>query len=286
MFISDTLSSIGIDNFRSMIPEKYYSLLQDEELVFTLVREADGSADVGFAITKEHNSWLEIIWIETMQGYKNDASIADFIRYIIRLARRSGRFEGVVVQIHESESTPRTFDILAMAGMETQICPNNIYRLVLGDIGTDKLSKGAGTFLADADPAMIRTVEEAIRRDKRGVPVALPIPVDDYIKDLSLVYAKSPEKAGVLLFSEVRDCLVFELAYSTTPTVLRSMLGAALSRANELFPPDKEILLPIVVNGSVKLINYLIPNAQCGKVIEATVRFKGSSGGPSVRPES
>jgi len=287
MFTSHTVTGPALDGFREYIPDKYIDLVDADELTLTLVHGPSGDPEdvVGSAVTNTHGDWLEIIWTETRENYRTDTAIAEFIRYIITQARRVGRHGGVFVQIHEAEATPRTRDILRMAGFEITTRKNNIYSFTLEDVDSSGLKAGKGTFLADADPGMREAIEHVISADKRAVPVELPIPWQNYDPELSVLYTDGPGKGGLLLFSHLDESIVFELAYSSTPTILRTLLGAAYKKATELYDPEQVVIAPIVLTGSEKLIEFLAPNARSGQVLEGILRFTSSDSLPKVRPD-
>lgn len=290
MFVSNIITTLSLVSYKDRIPEKYYNLLLAEELTLTAVRKdrwLDGEP-VGFAITNAHEDWLEIIWVDTEPGYRSDTFIAEFLRYIVRSARRLKRYTGVFIQIHNVEVTERTEPVLRMAGFEITPRVNNIFRFRLEDVSASMLKEGKCTFLCDADDDLLRKVEDVISSDPRDIPVQIPVPRNDYVQELSLLYHDDKERAGLLLFSKLRDCLVFELAYSSDPVILRTLLGSAYKKACELYGPGQIILAPIVMTGSVKLTEHLVPNAKCGQLLEAVIRFSSqvsTQSLPTARPD-
>ena len=290
MFVSNIITTLSLDDYKDRIPEKYYNLVAVEELTLTAVRKDKwlGGEPVGFAVTNAHEDWLEIIWVDTELDYRSDTAIAEFLRYIVRSARRLKRYTGVFIQIHNVEITDRTERVLKMAGFEITPRVNNIYKFRLGDVAASMLKEGNCTFLCDADDDLVGKVEEVISSDYRDVPVLIPIPRKDYVQELSVLYHNGKDKAGLLLFSKLRDCLVFELAFSSDPAILLILLGTAYKKACELYGPDKIVLAPIVMTGSAKLTKHLVPNSECGQLIEAVIRFSAQTTTPAlptVRPD-
>ena len=287
MFISHTINGPALESFRPYIPEKYFDLVDAEELTLTEVRRNNWETGetVGSAITNAHEDWLEIIWVETREAYRSNTAIAEFIRYIITRARRIGRYTGVFVQVHETEETPRTRDILKMAGLEITVRKNNIYSFCLKDVDSSGLKAGKSVFVADAVVEELQTIEHIIMNDERAIPVDIPISWENYDPDLSVIRIDKKEHGGLLLFSHLLDRIVFELAYASDPVILRSLFGSACKKALELYGPEQVVIAPIVLTGSVKLIEYLVPNAKSGQVLEGLVHFTSSDSLPNVRPD-
>lgn len=288
MFESTTITGMSLTKYRDLIPEGYYSKLERNEFDLTVIREiqSGGSIYAGLCVSNHHSEWFEIIWIHLSESVSRDSEIADFLRYITMSARRLVTCEGVFLQIHKSEILPRTAAVLKMAGFETSVHRNNIYSFRICDINSTELKPGNHVFLKDAPPEIIARTQNAISKSERPVPVPALVPWEEYNSELSVLYNGEGSDVGSLLFSDDDGRIVFSLAFATSPVILGQLLYAACDKARKTLSPDTEVLAPVVFEGSRKLIEHFVPNAQSGQVLEATMRFARNKNATDERPVS
>ena len=180
---------------------------------------------------------------------------------------------------HVSPELGSLKEILMFAGMDVSVEKDNIYEFRLQDVLREKSFETAAKRLSfvtlnQASRALRNQLELSVFEDERVVPAELPIPWSRYRGDISVLY-HSPETgaAGMLLFSEIGDSILFELAYSSSPLILAGLVEAALEIADEAFSPEQKILVPIVRDSSRQLVDKLVPNAARGEVVEAVKWF-------------
>ena len=281
MYNEHVIKARELRDYRKYIPGNYMAQLRSGHLTATAVYDGDRERDelVGVYVNGVHEGWFEIVWVGMGESYKSEVVTADFIRYFVRQARRTGKYKGAFMEPHITPENEHLKDVLRFAGMDVSVGKDNIFEFRLSEVIREKslgtAAKGISRVqLQDASPEMKAAMEEAILQDERAVPVAIPIPWEDYRQDLSLLYAPPSSKSrGVLLFSEVGDSIFFELAYSDSPRTLAALVGSAILLAEDLFPPEQKILVPVVRETSRQLVEHLVPTASRGEVLEAIQWF-------------
>ncbi len=272
------------------IPQNYYDQIHKGEL--TAIATYEGNPEdghlFGVIVTASHQGWLEIVWAYVGEEYRQEVQAAEFLRYCIRRERKTGRYIGAFCEIHMEEATALHRDILVLCGMELLTVKNNIYELRLSDIKhKDMLLQAAEKeeciSLEEADEDILELVEETIADDDRPVPVPSSIEWENYDPELSRICIVDDEPKGVLVFSKAADYLVLELAYTSTPSALPAMLGSALSTAEELYPEDQKILVPIVGRGVGDILGKMAPDAERGDTLQAVMWFEKARPLPSMQ---
>ena len=163
--------------------------------------------------------------------------------------------------------------------MSVYLEKNNNYEFRLSDIIREPSIMAAAekltcTPLTDADEAKKKYIEKSIMTDERMIPVALPIPWDEYLQDISLIHSNEKKNtSGMFLFSKVGDTVVFDLAYTSNAVIMASLMGNAIKTADKIFDPEQKFLVPIVSEATRPLIERLVPNAHRDELLEAILWF-------------
>ena len=290
MYCDKIIHNANLMSYNEYIPVNYHDQIRKGELSAVATYEGDPENDklIGVSVTGSHAGWLEIVWVAMADWYKQDVKAADFVRYIMRRAKKSNDYVGAFWEIHMDENTKYIRDILMLSGMELHEAKNNIYELSLSDVEHEDMLYAAAktadcTFLEDADEDTLEMVEEMIDEDERPIPAPSYFDWNFYIQELSLVCCENGKPVGLLLFSEAKDYLVLELAYSVSSKVMPGMIGTALLKAKELYPPDKRVLMPIVGKGAAEVTARIAPEAQRGDIVEAVTWFKERKVNKSLR---
>ena len=294
MYSDKIIHNANLKSYNEYIPVNYHEQIKRGELSAVATYEGDPEDDilVGVSVLGSHAGWLEIVWVAMGENYRQDVKAADFVRYVIRRAKKTDNYVGAFCEIHMDENTCMHIDILLLAGMELREAKNNIYEIALSEVEHGGMLIAAAknadcVFLEDIDEDdyedLLGTVEEMIDEDERPVPSPPFFMWNSYEQNLSLVCLEDENPVGVLLFSVAKDYLVLELAYSLSPKNMPGMVGAALLKAKELYPPDKKILLPIVGKGAADIIAKLAPGARRGDMIQAVTWFKERKTGKALR---
>ena len=279
-----------LEEYAFCIPKNYHEQIRNGEL--TAIATYDGNPEngrlFGVIVTASHQGWLEIVWAYTGKEYRLEVQTAEFLRYCIRREQKTGRYIGAFCEIHMEEATALHRDVLALCGMEMHTVKNNIYELRLSDIRhRDMLMKAAEKeeciSLEEADEDILELAEETIADDERPVPVPSSIEWESYDPELSRICIEDDEPKGVLLFSKAADYLVLELAYTVSQSALPAMIGSALSKAEELYPEDQKILVPIVGRGVGDILEKMAPDAERGEILQAVMWFEKARPLPSMQ---
>ena len=161
--------------------------------------------------------------------------------------------------------------------MDVSTVKNNIYEFTLKEIKKDRTLVAAADRilcvpLDGVNDTLADAMAEGILSGLKPVPVLYPVPWDNYRKDLSFLYL-SDDSAGMILFSEVGDSIVFDLAYSSNSVVLAGLIGTALKRARKTLSPDQKLLVPIVSEETRALAGRLVPDSRRGNNAEACIWY-------------
>ena len=280
MYTDQIIHTANLMNYSEEIPVNYHDQIKKGEIsaIATFNGEPGSGRLVGTTITASHAGWLEIIWFSMGEGYHEEVQAADYLRYVIRKAEKTGNYIGAFAEIHVDEHTEKIADILTLAGMELKESKNNNYEIAISEITNDGMlieqaKRSECIFLEDASEEVIGKLEDKIYDDKRAIPVPSYMEWENYMGDLSVIGLEKGEPIGCLLFTEKKDYLIMELLFSASPKAIPGILGTALIKARELFPGDKKILMPLVGNRSAELVEKLAAGAKRGKIVEAVTWF-------------
>lgn len=270
-----------ISEFSDYIPENYVSQIIDGGLTVTATYIDSETPDnfVGAYITGVHEKWVELVWLSTHKKYKEDYErIISFARHIIAESYNAGRYHGIFSEMHIPEELMIS-TVLKDAGMSVYLENNNNYEFVLSDIVREPSIMSAAeklscTPLMDAGDDIRSYLKNSVINDERMIPVALPIPWDDYMQDISILHANQKKNTtGMFLFSKVGDTVVFDLAYTSNAVIMASLIGNAIKIADKTFAPDQKFLVPIVSEATRPLIERLVPNAHRDEILQAVLWF-------------
>ncbi len=266
----------NVDKFRKFVPENYLSQIKDGILIVTATYDRNKEMK-GVSITADHERWLEIVWLSFPEEKTDRDTAMAFFSYILERGRSAGIYLGAFMELHMVDGTEKMLPILKETGMDVAIVKNNIYEFTLKEIKWDRtILLAADRMLAVPLSGINKTIADAmaegILEGSKPVPVLYPVPWDNYRKDLSHLFLND-ESAGMILFSEVGDSIVFDLAYSSNSMVLAGLIGAAMNRADRTLSPDQKILVPIVSEETRALATRLVPNAKRGNNAEACIWY-------------
>ncbi len=281
MYFAQTIRGGRLRSFDSYIPVNYHHQLMMGELHAHAFYEGEDETGklVGVTVTADHMGWLEIVWVSMAEEYRRAAYEADLLRHRIGIAQRSGKYIGAFWEIHKDEQTDSLRDVLILAGMTVNEEKNNIYELTVGD------AKACGAFqrevsgpeclsVGEASDEVLSLIEDEMETDKRPIPKPYETEWEDYLQDISVVCMEDGAPKGLMLFTEEKDYLVLELAYSKSPKVLLGMIVNVLQRAEGVYPDSQKILVPIVGRGVKEIIERLLPDAKRGDIYQARIRFE------------
>ena len=289
MYTDKAIYTANLSQYSDYIPGNYHEQIRVGQLLATATYDGDPESGylVGVSVTGSHAGWLELVWICMGENYKQKVQAADFLRYVMRRAQKTGEYVGAFTELHMDENTHGHRDILRLAGMELKEAKNNIYELALSEVQHEDMLFSAAKstdclFLEELTEDVFEMLEEKLQDDKRPIPAPDYIDWDSYIQELSLICLEKDEAVGLMLFSEEKDYLVLELAYSASAKSMPGMMGTALVRARELYPPDKKILMPIVGKGAADIIARLAPEARRGDILQAVTWFDPTERGKAM----
>ncbi len=265
-----------VDKFRKYVPENYLSQIEDGILTVTATYDKDKKMK-GVSITADHERWLEIVWLSFPDEKTGKDAAEAFLTYILERGRSTGNYLGAFMELHKVDGTEKMLPVLKDTGMDVTIVKNNIYEFTLKEVKKDRTLVMAAdrmlcTPLNGINDAIADAMAGGILEGSKPVPVLYPVPWDNYRKDLSHLFL-SDESAGMILFSELGDSIIFDLAYSSNSVVLAGLIGAALKRAGRTLSPDQKILVPIVSEETRALASRLIPHAKRGNNAEACIWY-------------
>jgi hypothetical protein len=281
MYYDKVLHSAELKELGDLIPENYRVQIMRAELTAIATYDSDSEDKklIGISVTGDHAGWLELVWIVAGEDYREPLQAADYVRYILRRAEKSGRYTGAFCEIHMDESTLQHKNILILAGMEIKETKNNIFEMAISEVTHEDVLMAAAEksdciFLDETPDEFIAMLDQKFAEDERPIPVPDYFAPEDYLQELSVICIENDEPVGALLFSEEKDYLVLDLAFSVSPKAMPAMVGTALKRAKELYPEDKRILMPIVGKGAKEIIEKLAPDAERGDIMEAVIWFE------------
>ena len=267
-----------VDKYREYLPENYLSQIEDGILTVTATYDGNKKRELmGVSITAEHEGWYEIVWISLPEEKTDKETAGAFFSYVLERGRAANKYLGAFTELHMIEGTERVLPVLKQAGMDVSIVKNNIYEFTLKEIKKDRTLVAAADRilcvpLDGINDTLADAMAEGILSGSKPVPVLYPVPWDNYRKDLSFLYL-SDDSAGMILFSEVGDSIVFNLAYSSNSVVLAGLIGTALKRARKTLSPDQKLLVPIVSEETRALAGRLVPDSRRGNNAEACIWY-------------
>lgn len=281
MYVDVLIHSGNLVNYYEYIPEYYRTLILKGKA--SAVATYDGGMEkgcfVGVSVTGNDAGWLDIVWIAMGKDYGQIIQEADFIRYVLARAERTGEYTGAYTEVHEEEFTPRRRDTLILSGMELRMVKNNLYECRLGDLaGMKQLGDPPKDmdciFLEDTPDEFLDALAEKMEEDERPVPISAFPEWEIYMQKLSLICVEKDVPSGALLFTEEGDYLVLSLCYSTAAKHMAVMIKTAYDRAMKYYTEEKRILIPIVGTNADKIVEKLAPSAVRGNIIQAVVWFE------------
>ena len=270
-FIMMPISGFCSDGPVYDIPDTYMLQIRRGELSAEAVfmeEPGDTQRFFGVSVTGVHVGWLEIVYLFIPEENRTAEAIADFLKYEIQSARQiNGNLYGVFTEIPMDEVYPALREGLRMAGMEVKEEKGNMYRFRLSEIlEKDAMKKAAEKaslcLLKDADRILLNRMESVMREDPRPVAVSGETDWKEYRGDMSMICLEGGKPVGLLLISEYGGCVVPELVYTASKTALVKLLGGALKQAEELYPQDQEILVPIVAKKSREILERIVPTGK------------------------
>ncbi len=281
MYTDLIIHAANLINYAGFIPPNYAEQIRRGELSAVATYDGNVSEDkmVGISVTGSHAGWLEIVWIVPGPLCREEVDAADFLRYVMRRAEKTGNYIGAFSEIHADEHTSAHRNILLLSGMELREEKNNLYEITVGELKeNDAFLRAAKlftcVFLEDASDELLTAAEDTMLDDARPVPVPPYIDWDTYIDGLSVICTSDGQTEGVMLLTEEKDYLVLNLAYSKSVKALPAMIATVQKRAAELYDPEKKILLPIVGSHAEQLVRKLVPSARRGTIIQAVTWFE------------
>lgn len=284
MYREKLISGSGLMEFSDIIPVNYRDQIKRGEMRAVAVYDECGesSSFYGLYATARHNNWLEIVQLYLENEKEAEVSRrADFIRYVIRRERgRNGKnLKGAFFEVHEDEITDDFRQVVAMARMDLRAEKSNVFEFTLAEVGQRATFKAIMNRLECR--CLFDTTEEErtelhllMNQDDRAVPVPLFPDWLEYRQDISeICFDKDGIPCGALLFTQERDYLVLELAWNSDKMSLAVMIGNALKTAEEVFPDDKKVLVPVVVSKTDKIVEKMVPTARRSTIYEAVQWF-------------
>ncbi len=281
MYKDSVIHSMNLMDYEDYIPVNYHEQIQKGEL--TAMATFDGERDenrlVGVYVTGSHAGWMELVWVMVSAEYRSIVQIADYIRYILRKAKRTGNFVGAFAEIHADESTEAHLKAVILSGMEIRRAKNNIYEVTPEIFSREEIflkaaSNGTCIPIQEASENLLIQLEDMMDADERPIPVGAYVDWEECLQEISMVCIEENKPAGLMLFKEEKDYIVLELCYSASKTALATMIGTAITAVREQFSEDQKFLIPIVGKDSAPIIEKLFPNAQRGEILEACAWFE------------
>ena len=281
MFQDNLITTENIDEYEDSLPKNYLEGIISGEFNAAAVYDVNEAGEklYGFYITAVRAGWLAIVWFSLIDQGIETVEKGHFLRYIIRrdIKRRKMELEGTFLEIHMDEAFEDSELALSYAGLEASVGNNNIYEFTLSQVTRrDTMKKAAAKLecvsLAEAPPDLISRLDDLMQNSERPVPVPVFIDFEEYNLDISFICLKKSEPCGAVLFSNNRDYLIANLGFSLDPLSLPALLWNALETAEKLYGKDQKVLIPVVVYRSAALVEYFVPDAKRGKVINGIQR--------------
>ena len=280
MFQNKMIHTLNLDQYTDMIPEIYHPGITGSVLNSVAVYDGDprDGVLVGVIVTQTLGKWLEFVWIKMSGQYKEEVVCADFLRYHMNAAARSGLYDGAFAEIPVNEETEKLYHVFRLARMETRKQRGNVCSFRLCDVSEKTLLKSAKMApcksIREASDREKGKILDLIHQDSRPVPMPYGLRWSDYHQDYSMIALENEDPIGLLLTEELEGCIVLELAYTANPKALPAMLGTVLKKLLNEKEKETEILVPSVVKKTDEIVDRLVSHVERGEVIQAVKWFK------------
>ena len=270
-----------LDSFKEHISENYMRQIKNRSLKAIAFYEGEKAPDnlFGVSVTAEHGGFMELVWVSVTADHEKEGDVAELLRFIYDSAEKENRYKGIFMELHKGYDPEWLTKAVEISGMEVRTEPNNIFECRLSDVtragsimdAADKIPCVPLKFATDDQK---KVLEDIIAGESKPIPVPVPIPWKNYNSDISVICcSEKGNLSGAFFVSGVRDYLVVDLLYGSSPAVSAALIGSALKACGEDYDPESKLLFPVVSKAACPLIEKLVKGAKRGELTEAVIRF-------------
>ncbi len=261
------------DSFRKLVPEYFDAGISLGEISGIGFYDDfyDEPVVAGVVLFRIRNTWLEIVWTGESDAFEGGSTTADMLKSCIIRMSDDKRFTGIFAEFPESDTA--LYEAFRESGFTVDRAGGGVFEFEMSMVqralltGTDKYRPFCCN-LGNADFRKTGELEAALKRDKRDLPVSLPIDYSEYDPFLSYIYLNGVNY-GLLLSKREKDYVSLEVVISQNPTAFMTMMAAFVEGIDRLGVKNRRIFIPVVSREAESLIKKIVPEARENEVFQA-----------------
>ncbi len=271
----------NLEDYAEFVPERIRILIALQKVyAIAVFDDTEDSPDPFgiFAVSKKDDCFF----LRFFSVLKDDAAVSkksDFLQYCISRIKNGDTEEltGLCAKLYEHELKDCE-EVLSSAGMEVRRERDNIYEFSLSQVGyRDILKKSmAGISVKSLEDASEGEIDSAIDRmitDERAFPIPSYIDLRNCDLKISCICFCDNKPCGLLVVLETGEYLTVSYVWNGMPQALAPMISHALFSAEEIFTPEKKVLVPVVVAKTGEIIEKMVLDYDREEVLEAGIWF-------------
>lgn len=223
----------------------------------------------GILVFALEETQLRIIWLCTSEEMRGRGVARALVRLLARQALLDRQTDRLVADVSKSAPLDPAYLLFLSEGWIATPFQRNAYSCTLAQLAEQEFwqqnTEETGVSLLSELPHFMLKEYSALLYDKEdGVPIALPLQLEEYDSDISLGYVSGEKLLACVLFTSHADEIVLSYAH-TLPDAkagIARLFYSAGKRAMAKYPPETRFSFAAITPASRRLAEKLLPVCQ------------------------